>query len=60
MRRRRAVVLALAVAANGRMLVGAQPFEVFHAAIEEALAKASRPSSDTERSSSPTRPLLRK
>lgn len=28
---------------NGRMLPGAQPFEVFQAAIEEALAKASTP-----------------
>jgi len=45
---------------NGRMLVGAQPFEVFQAAIEEELAKALRPRSDKERSTNPTRNLPRR
>jgi len=44
---------------NGRLLVGAQPFEVFQAAIEEALAKAPGPHPDRERSN-PTRQLPRR
>jgi protein-disulfide isomerase len=36
---------------NGRMLAGAQPFEVFHSAIEGALAEASRQPSGKARAS---------
>ncbi len=45
---------------NGRMLVGAQPFEVFQAAIEEELAKALRSRSEKERVTNPTRTLPRR
>jgi len=45
---------------NGRMLVGAQPFEVFRAAIEEALAKASGLRSDKAGSTNPTPHLPRR
>lgn len=45
---------------NGQMLIGAQPFEVFQAAIEEELAKALQPRSEKERSTNPARNLPRK
>jgi protein-disulfide isomerase len=45
---------------NGRMLAGAQPLEVFQAAIKEALAEALRPRSEKEHSTSPTRDLPRR